>query len=106
MRIGTKTVILLLICAGMIWLQIFLSRREGRWPGLMLPIISFLFSLIYPLNMAAVPGLSTLSLLAQLLLVWLMANIPTVILLLIYFACREKFRRKNQMDKMNIQDLS
>ena len=42
---------LLAILAGIIWLQIFLSKKENKWPGLVMPIISFLFGLLYPLNM-------------------------------------------------------
>ncbi len=95
MRI-TKT---LLFLALIILLHIFLSTRQSKWPGLVLPIISFLFSLIYPLNMAAPASI------IQILLVWLIANIPTFILLAIYYACRGKYRREKQMEKMNIQDL-
>ncbi len=95
MRI-TKT---LLFLALIILLHIFLSTRQSKWPGLVLPIISFLFSLIYPLNMAAPASI------IQILLVWLIANIPTFILLVIYYACRGKYRREKQMEKMNIQDL-
>ena len=35
----------------------------------------------------------------------ILGNIPTVILLAIYFACREKFRKRSELDKMNISDL-
>lgn len=35
----------------------------------------------------------------------LISNIPTIILLGIYFACREKMELRSQLDKMNIQDL-
>ena len=42
----------------------------------------------------------------QMLLVWLLGNVPTVVLLAIYFGCRKKNRRNRQIDKMNIQDLS
>ena len=43
---------LLAILAGIIWLQIYISKKESKWPGLVMPIISFLFGLLYPLNMA------------------------------------------------------
>ncbi len=95
MRIPNTLLLLVLI----ILLHIFLSTRQSKWPGLVLPVLSFLFSLIYPLNMAAPVSI------IQILLVWLIANIPTFILLAIYYACREKYRRKKQMEKMNIQDL-
>jgi len=35
----------------------------------------------------------------------LLFNISTIILLAIYFGCREKLKRKAQLEKMNIQDL-
>lgn len=41
----------------------------------------------------------------QMILAWLVGNIPTFVLLAIYIGCREKHRRKKQLDKMNIQDL-
>jgi hypothetical protein len=37
--------------------------------------------------------------------VFLLYNIPTIILLVTYFACREKQRRKTALDKMRMQDL-
>ena len=98
-------VVLLVLPVGIVLLQIFLSRREGRWPGLVLPGISLLLSLLYPLNMAAPAGGVTAGFVVQLLVVWLLANIPTFVLLAIYFVCREKQRRNRQLEKMNIQDL-
>ena len=95
----------LLFLAGVAALHIFLSGRESMWPGLVLPILSFLFSLLYPLNMMAPAEGVSAGFLVQLLLVWLIANIPTIVLLAIYAACREKRKKKKQIDKMNIQDL-
>ncbi len=111
MRITSALVLLILFSVGIVFLQIFLSKREGKLPGLVLPVIAFLFSLIYPLNMAAFTSMSSSEGVAagfvfQMLLVWLLANIPTIILLAIFFACREKRRRNKQIDKMNVQDLN
>lgn len=100
-----RTFVALLFIAGIIVLQIFLSKRESKWPGLVLPIITFLFGLLYPLSMAAPAGGVTASFIFQMILVWLLGNIPTIILLAIYFGCRGKQRRNKQLDKMNIQDL-
>lgn len=87
-------------------LQVYLSRAVSRWPGLVLPIITGLFSLIYPLSYAVSPtGQVTASFIGQLLLIILIANIPTAILLAIYFTGRKNPRIKKQMNKMNIQDL-
>ena len=40
------------ICAGVIILQVYLSKRESMWPGLIMPIITFSFSLIILFSMA------------------------------------------------------
>lgn len=104
------TLILLALLVGIVLLQIFLSRRESRWPGLVLPSLTFLFSLCVTLGGALflyIPTQdSTLgAVILPTLLLFLLYNIPTLVLLGIYFACREKYSRKKQLDKMNIQDL-
>lgn len=75
------------------------------WPGLILPVISFVVALLFPLNMVMPPEGVTSSFVLEMIVSFLLANIPTVILLGIYFGCREKIRRKKQLEKMNIQDL-
>ena len=93
---------LLVFVVGGVLLQIFLSRREARWPGLILPLLTFLYSLVMALSAVAYAGgIPWGPILASLLL----GNIPTVILLAIYAACREKGRKKKAVDRMNIQDL-
>lgn len=97
--------IYLALLAGVIWLQVFLSKSQSKWPGLILPIISFLFGLLYPLNMAAPSGGATASFVVEMIVIWLLGNIPTFVFLAIYFGSREKQKRNRQLDKMNIQDL-
>ena len=87
---------------GIFLLQIFLSRTESKWPGLVLPVITFLFSLLLPLNLI---GTLDAGLILTLLLLLILGNLPTLILLAVYFVCREKYRKKNQMEMMKIQDL-
>lgn len=89
--------ILLLIFVCIILLQIFLSRTESKIPGLVLPALCFLCSLIVPLNMIVANSAAVLF--------WLIVNIPTIILLLVYFVCRQQYKKKNQIEKMKIQDL-
>jgi len=101
-RAAVVLIFTFVLLAGVILLQIYLSKRESKWPGLLLPGISFLISFIYPLNMA-IPAVG--GIVVALILGWLLANIPTAVLLAIYFACRGKQRRKKQLDKMSIQDL-
>ena len=95
-------IILLVFVVGGILLQIFLSRRQSRWPGLILPLLSFLYSLVLVMNVAAVDNQIPWG---PLLAAFVMGNIPTVILLAIYWAAREKLRVKDQIDKMHIDDL-
>ena len=90
-----RLVIVLLFIVGIIALQIFLSGKRNKWLGLFMPIISFLLTLIIPLNMAAPTEGITSDFLLSMLLVLIIANIPTVFLSLIYVACREKYRVKS-----------
>ena len=109
MLISWRTIIVLtflvVLLVGSIVLQVFLSRRESPWPGLVLPGLSLLLSLIPLLNVAVLPGSGAGNVLTALLLVFLLYNIPTLVLLVIYFACRERYRRRREIDKMNAQDL-
>ena len=102
------TTIIVALCSilpfliGLVVLQVFLSKRESKWPGLILPLLSFLYSLVMALIAVAYNGgIPWGPILASLIL----GNIPTVILLAIYFACREKFRKRSELDKMHINDL-
>ena len=108
MAIASRTIIVFLIVflvfiVGGIFLQIFLSRRESRWPGLVLPLLAFLWSLLGPLNVMDTGSVSRNVLLV--LVTLLAGNIPTLILLAIYWAVQEKRRVKDQIDKMKIDEL-
>lgn len=89
-------VFLLVFVVLPIALQIWLSKLESKYPGLILPAICFLFSVIVSIFSVYM---------RDMVLSVLIFNIPTVIHLLIYFACREKLSKKRQIDKMNLQDL-
>lgn len=96
-------VFVLVVLVGGIFLQIFLSKRESRWPGLVLPLLTFLWSLLGPLNVMDTGSVSRNVLLV--LVTLLAGNIPTLILLAIYWAVREKRRVRDQIDKMKIDEL-
>ena len=104
-RVGLLFFLLVLLLVGVILLQIFLSRRVSPWPGLVLPGLSFLYSLIVMLNVAILFDSSGWEIVSTFLIVFLLYNIPTLVLLVIYFACRGKYRRRREIDKMNAQDL-
>ena len=109
MAIASRTlvlslVVLLLFLVGGILLQIFLSRRESRWPGLVLPLLAFLQSLLLVLNVADTGSASQNVL--TVLVTLLVGNIPTLVLLAVYWAAREKIRVKSQMERMEKQDVT
>ena len=85
-------------------MQIFLSRRESRWPGLILPLLTFLSSLLLPVNVMDTGSVSRNILLV--LVTLLAGNIPKLILLAIYWAARKKYRVREQMEKMGKQDIN
>ncbi len=97
-------VFFLVLPIGAIVLQIFLSRMESRVSGLILPGLNLVVSVLTVLLMV-VNATSWGEIIATILSAFLLLNISTVILLLIYYVCRRKYRRQNQMDRMRIQDL-
>lgn len=96
---------LLVILAAAIWLQIFLSKKESKWLGIILPFITFAYSLVMVLGIAIFDGMTGWEIFTLLASTFFIANIPTIVLLGIYFGCREKIKRKKALEKMNIQDL-
>lgn len=104
MLLASRTLILMLVLlVGVPVLQVFLSRRESRWPGLLLPpLLTFLYSLVMVCSVTAYEGGIPWG---PLLASFVLGNIPTAVLLVIYAACREKFRKRSEMDKTRIDDL-
>ena len=101
MRIMTFTLVgVLLFLAAVVVLQIFLSRRENKW---ILPIITFGYSLVMMLNVVHTGDMWQT--VGALIGVFFTGNIPTAVLLAIYFACRDAQRRRKELNKMNAQDL-
>lgn len=98
-------IFLIALIVGAVFLQIFLSRRASPLPGLTLPVLFGLLSLIFPLNVAVPSSGVTGELVMLMVVVLLLANIPTALFLAVYFAVRGKERKKKQMEKLNIQDL-
>ena len=128
-----NTLIIAAVFVGIIALEVWLSRRKSRWPGLILPAVTLVLSLLMVLGFAAFSrgGATaemqvidqetgeivyqeqtvetepdwTLGDAAQLGVVLLVGNIPTFVLLGTYYIGREKLRREKMHEKMNIQDL-
>ena len=102
MRASKALILMRVLLVGVPVLQVFLSRRENRWPGLLLPLLTFLYSLVMVCSVTAYEGgIPRGPILAS----FVLGNIPTAVLLVIYFACREKFRRRSELDKTRIEDI-
>ena len=121
----------LAVFAGIIVLQVFLSKKESKWAGLILPIISFGISILIVLGIVlftvqtetltghvmdngelvgeihevANSSSSVASIVGSAVFMFLYLNIPTAILVGIYIACSGKRRRQRALDKMSVQDL-
>ena len=101
-KVAMLLAFLLVFAVGGVLLQIFLSRRESKWPGLVLPLLTFLYALLMACSAEAYNGgFPWGAVLASLVL----GNIPTAVLLAIYCSCRERRKRRDDVEKMNIQDL-
>jgi hypothetical protein len=96
---------IILMLFGPVILQIALSRMKRPWPGLILPGLFAFFSLY-----GIIAG-------GDILFSLFVANIPTVIFLLIYISVNDSFRERNrrakaereklreqELEAMNIQD--
>ncbi|AFS77504.1 hypothetical protein Curi_c04290 [Gottschalkia acidurici 9a] len=105
MFIISNIIISLLLLAGVVILQIFLSQKENKWLGLILPIINVILSIMVLLGIVSYSNEAFGIIVIQNVMLFLMCNIPTMILLAIYFGCRKKFKKNREIDKMNIQDL-
>ena len=97
--------IVMALLVGGIFLQVFLSKKKSKWLGLILPTITFLYSLLMILSIAAFEAMRGGEVFMLIASTFLISNIPTIVLLGIYFGCREKMKLRSQLDKMNIQDL-
>lgn len=108
MAIASRTIVVTLglglaALIGAAVLQVYLSRRESRWPGLVLSLLTFLLAVLMVLNVADTGSVSENVL--TVVVVLLVGNVPTMVLLSIYWAVREKRRVRDQVEKMRIEDL-
>ena len=97
-------IVLLLFVAGIVWLQVFLSKAKSKILGLILPSISFMFSLITIFGMAGF-GVGAGDVFVTIPTTFFITNIPTIIFITIYISSKEKIKKNKEIEKMNIQDL-
>ena len=102
-RVTNVLIFLLVFVVGGVLLQIYLSKRVSRWPGLVLPGICMLYPILLVLNVAAMGNIGSVA--ATVITSFVLGAVPAIILLVIYFVCRSGRNRKSELDKMNISDL-
>ncbi len=95
--------ILLFLIIGTVILEIILSKQNSKWPGLVLPVITFIFSLISILNINSFGNV--INTIFLILTTFLLTNIPTIILITIYLSIRKSRKNLSEIEKMNIKDL-
>jgi hypothetical protein len=78
--------IFFLVMLLIILIQIFLSKMKNQWPGLILPILFFIFSTYNIIH--SISGHPYFQAALDYLAFSLLCNIPTVIILVIYIICR------------------
>ncbi len=116
---------------GLIFLQVFLSKKKSKWLGLILPIVSFISSLVIVASMfmfvavssttstqsesinesaqtVIVDELQTENNYGNLLSVipaFFLWNIPTLVFLMIFIGIRKQKKQEDQIERMKIDDL-
>lgn len=105
MKNVVNLIISLLLLGLSIVLQIYLSKKKNKYLGLILPSLSFIFSLIVLANYVVPNGLKIGPLFMSVLGIFLFSNIFTLIYLVIYFIFKDKKNSGSEIDKMNIKDL-
>ncbi|MEC6747989.1 hypothetical protein VXN63_05500 [Marinilactibacillus sp. XAAS-LB27] len=147
-------ILLMLILVGMIiMLQVYLSKTDSKFPGLILPFISFLFALMTTVGIASYltvtpsyeettsievmevneyddseeavelsegetgvtlfgeedggmeSGGTTTSMILSALGIFLLSNILTLILIVIYILTRKRMNKERSVNRTRIQDL-
>jgi len=90
---------------GLIVLQVYLSKMEKDWPGLILPGLFFATSLIVSVILLfLVPDDGTVIL--RVLFMFVMGNSPAIVFFIIYKSVHKKQIPTKELDKMTIHDLS
>jgi len=96
------------IIAGLAILQIFLSKTQSKWPGLVLPGCNIFLSLIALFGFLMF-AIDAANIILTAIGIFVLFNIPTLIYLAIYWIVRnnrkDSSKNNQEIQKMNIQDL-
>lgn len=104
MLLITNILISLLLIVVVIIAQTKLSSKENKFLGLVFPSISFIFSILLISFTFSIDSLDVSRIFAFILTL-ILFNIPTLLLLAVYYFSRKKIKKNSAIDRMNIQDL-
>lgn len=92
MKGAATNIIILLLFGGITWLQIFFSKKDNKVLGLILPAITFIYSIVMIMRITSENPIykRSFSFISSNLL---LANIPTIIFILIYFFYKHKIKK-------------
>jgi hypothetical protein len=83
-------IILVIILVALSVIEIFLSKNKVKWLGLILPLISFIFALVFGCGRVISDLEANIGIILKDFVLLFAFNIPTAIFLIIYFNCRKK----------------
>ncbi len=101
MGFGIIIIVYPLLLVIPVLLQIYLSKRENKYLGWILPIIFFLSGSFLFLNIAQMGPENLMNVIIASIIFYF----PTVLMIGIYKFIRKNYKNKSEIDKMNIQDL-
>jgi len=96
--------IIAVLLIGMFLLEYYLAKRSGKLPGLIIPLCFAIVSVVIVitnLTWSSAPWQTGI----DVIIFFLISNIPTALNLLIYCVVRNRQKRRRSMDKMRIHDL-
>lgn len=100
------TVLLVIVLIAVpVLLQYYLSRRKNSWAGLILPVLFVLYSVLMMVQVTIYSFDSILDVFVQMIVVFFLCNIPTLVLVVIYAACRSKMEQALEEPSEKMNDL-
>ncbi|SUD98786.1 hypothetical protein [Psychrobacter phenylpyruvicus] len=90
--IAINIIIILLLSGSITWLQIFFSKKDNKFLGLILPAITFIGSIVMVMRVISENPTyqGNFSFISSNLF---LANIPTILLIIIYFFYKNKMKK-------------
>lgn len=105
MNIAIVAVSVIVIGGGLIVLQVYLSKKENKWLGLILPIVFFVIACFIGIGRILYDLQTPFSVLFRDILTFVLYCIPAITFFLIDLGIKNKQSKKHEFERMNVQDL-